>query len=129
MSCAQFSREITLSAIDLTRACAAHELYVPWLSVNASALHGSAGIALYLFTAILAFEQQARQHTDIDPFIARENFADFLMASAPLADVDLDAAARIALRDAQLQEPGFPIDLLIPATHPKFEHLSLRTCR
>jgi len=93
---------LLVTAIDLTRACAAHELYLTWLSHYADALHGSAGIANYLVTAAIAFEEQAHPQLPIsfDPFIARENLSDLLMGSAPLSREELRDTITTAIHDA-----------------------------
>ena len=83
MTPAQLTRDLAITSIDLTRACAAHELYTPWLSLNLPALNGSAGVANYLFLAALAVEDQAHPQAcaKFDLFVVRENLADILMAS------------------------------------------------
>lgn len=39
------TRDLLITAIDLTRACCAHENYLTWLSIHRGALAGSAEIA------------------------------------------------------------------------------------
>ena len=50
--------DLLITAIDLTRACCAHELYDLWIGLYASALNGSRGIADYLFLAAVAEPEQ-----------------------------------------------------------------------
>ena len=80
------AQDLIITTIDLTRACCANGNYLPWLSRHSTALNGSAGIANYLANAALAFEEQAHPQllTQFDPFDARDNLADILMASVPL---------------------------------------------
>ena len=68
MNLIPLARELTLSAIDLTRACAAHELYVPWCAQHAQT---SAAIAQYLATAALELEAQLHSGPSLsaDPFV------------------------------------------------------------
>jgi hypothetical protein len=134
----QLVRELAVTAIDLTRACAAHELYLPWLQIHRLALNGSAGIANYLFLAALAFEEQAHPQlpTGADVFVAREILADILMASAPLSSGELREAVRLALQEASDDTPdangadecadgidhaGKTLAFPVPTTHRKFE--------
>lgn len=102
MTIATFATDLLVTAVDLTRACAADELYLTWLTRYADALHGSAGIANYLVNAAIAFEEQAHpQLTDsFDPYIARENLSDILMASAPFSCAELQAAVTTAIHEA-----------------------------
>jgi hypothetical protein len=110
MTVAALAHDLTLTAIDLTRACAAHELYHHWLSRHSAAL-GSAGIANYLLNAALAFEEQAHPQlpSAFDPFVARENLSDLLMTSPPLSCAQLQAAVTAAIQEARLDRiPAFP---------------------
>ena len=102
MTPAQFTHELVLSAVDLTRKCTEHELYLTWLQLHTVSLHGSAGIAQYLFLAAVALEEQAHRQAShsFDPYIARETFADILMASVPLSCEELRAAASSAICEA-----------------------------
>jgi hypothetical protein len=90
--------ELLMSAVDLARACCANENYVAWLALHSDSLHGSAGIANYLASAALAFEEHAHPllRTHFDAFDARDNLSDTFMASAPLSSDELRGA--VALR-------------------------------
>ena len=103
MNLTPLARELTLSAIDLTRACAAHELYVPWCAQHAQT---SAAIAQYLAAAAIELEEQLHSGPGLsaDPFVARETLADFLMASAPLSPNDLTNAVQQAIADAESEQ-------------------------
>jgi hypothetical protein len=114
MSVATVAHDLTVTAIDLTRACAAHELYTAWLSLHSQAL-GSAGVANYLLNAAIAFEEQAHPQlaSAFDPFVARENLSDLLMASPPLSCAPLQAVVSRAIQEAREdQPPAFPFTLL-----------------
>lgn len=102
MTVATYTSDLLITAVDLTRACAASELYVTWLNLYADALHGSAGITNYLVNATIAFEEQAKQQLpdSLDPYIARENLSDILMASAPFSCAELQAAVTTAIHEA-----------------------------
>jgi hypothetical protein len=138
MTPAQVARDLTITAIDLTRACSEHELYVIWLRNWTPALNGSAGIANYLFLAAMAFEEQAHPQlpTAADVFEAREILADILMASAPLSSDELRQAVKLSMDEASEDTPnvdrpdqcpdganqnGRSIHTPVPATHSKFE--------
>lgn len=101
MTPAQVAHELALTASDLTRACAAHELYFHWLCEHGIAL-GSAGIANYLLNAAFAFEEQAHAllAPTFDPFVAREDLSDILMACGPLTCEDLRSAVTAAISEA-----------------------------
>lgn len=103
MNLIPLARELTLSAIDLTRACAAHELYVPWCAQHAQT---SAAIAQHLAAAAIELEAQLHSGPGLsaDPFVARETLADFLMASAPLSPNELTNAIQQAIADAQSEQ-------------------------
>jgi hypothetical protein len=89
---------ILLTAIDLTRACSAHEQYLDWLSLYEPVLHGSLGIAHYFGLAAEAYENAAAApRRDFDEIEARELLADELMASPPLTPEQLTAAAANAI--------------------------------
>lgn len=100
------SGDLIVTAIDLTRACAANELYLNWLVLYSTALDGSAGIAHYLATAATAFEKQRHLPlaTAFDPFIARENLSDILMTSPPLGPEELQAAVTTSIEEAREDE-------------------------
>jgi hypothetical protein len=53
------TRDLLVTAIDLTRASCAHENYLTWLSMYRGALSGSADIAKYFASAAIAFEEQS----------------------------------------------------------------------
>jgi len=115
MTPAQVARDLAITAIDLTRACAHHELYTDWLSLNLAALNGSAGVANYFFLAALAFEDQAHPQLPapyFDPFVVREDLADILMASAPLSCEELRAAVTTAINQARTPD----VTLNLPLT-------------
>jgi hypothetical protein len=94
--------DLLLSAVDLTRACCANDNYLGWLELHSDALHGPAGIANYLASAALAFEEQAHPllPAHFDAFDARDNLADILMASPPLSCDELRGAVHTAIREA-----------------------------
>jgi hypothetical protein len=54
------TRDLLITAIDLTRACCAHENYLAWLSIHRGALPGSADVANYFPNAAIAFEEHIR---------------------------------------------------------------------
>jgi len=119
MNLIPLARELTLSAIDLTRACAAHELYVPWCAQPAQT---SAAIAQYLATAAIELDAQLHSGPGLsaDPFVARETLADFLMASAPLSPIELTKAVEQAIDDAESEQISrFPSAPTV-ATEPYF---------
>ncbi len=99
------ARDLSLSVVDLTRACAAHELYDPWCSRHAQS---SATIAEYITAAAIELQQQLNDTSsvDADPFVARETLADTLMATSPLSHGDLVSAVRQAIADATIGDPG-----------------------
>jgi hypothetical protein len=101
------ARDVAISAIDLTRACAAHELYPAWLDLHRAL--GSAGVADYLLCAALSLQREFERSEPgaVDAFIAREGFADILMASEPLSSGELLTASRLAIREA-IQEANLP---------------------
>jgi hypothetical protein len=130
----QLTHDLAVAAIDLTRACAAHELYSVWLELHSLQLGGSAGIANYLCLAAVAFEEQAHPQisTGFDPFVAREILADILIASAPLSCDELQSAVAIAISEAvadcvppnadeHATAYGIPRICSVPATHSKFK--------
>lgn len=133
MTPAQAAHDLATTAIDLTRACSEHELYLAWLQLHTHTLNGSAGIANYLLSASLAFEEQAHPMAGplFDSFVARENLADFLMASAPLSSDELREAVAQAIHDSAEEDQcppdfveklyGITVPVRIPETHPKFE--------
>ena len=100
------ARDLLVTAIDLTRACCAHENYLTWLSMHRGKLAGSAAIANYFANAAIAFEEQAHPtvFADFEAFDARDNSADILMASAPLNGDELRAAVADAIREARSEE-------------------------
>jgi hypothetical protein len=106
MTPAHFAHELAISAIDLTRNCTEHELYLAWLQRHTATLNGSAGIAHYLFLAATAFEEQAHPQygRHFDAYVARENFADILMASLPLSSDELRAAVSTAIHEASEED-------------------------
>ena len=69
MNLTPLARELTLSAIDLTRACAAHELL--WCAQHAQT---SAAIAQYLAAATIELEEQLHSGPSLsaDPSVASE---------------------------------------------------------
>ncbi len=103
--------DLLLTAIDLTRACCAHDHYLFWLSHYSDALHGSAGIANYFANAALAFEEQAHPqiYSGFDVFDARDNMADILMATAPLSSDELRAVVTAAIREAREDSSPLPV--------------------
>lgn len=105
--------DLLLTAIDLTRACCANDNQLPWPSHHSDALPGSAGIASYFANAALAFEEQAHPQIppDFDLFDARDNLADFLMASAPLSCDELRAAVTTAIREAKADRSPLAVHL------------------
>jgi hypothetical protein len=100
------TRDLLVTAIDLTRACCAHDNYLNWLSENRGTLAGSAELANYFASAAIAFEEQAHPtvFADFEGFDARDNLADILMASAPLTSDELRAAVTKAIREARYEE-------------------------
>ncbi|HSU32595.1 MAG TPA: hypothetical protein VLJ11_15285 [Bryobacteraceae bacterium] len=100
------TRDLLITAIDLTRSCCAHENYLAWLSANRGTLAASAEIANYLATATIAFEEQAHPtvFADFEAYDARDNLADILMASQPLNSDELRAAVTNAIREARSEE-------------------------
>ena len=98
----ELAHDLAITAIDLTRACAAHELYCVWLQRHTASLNGPAGIAGYLCRAAFAFEEEVHNLglESPDLFTARENLSDILMASVPLPYEELRAAARTAITEA-----------------------------
>jgi hypothetical protein len=107
--------DLLLTAIDLTRACCANDIYLAWFSRYSDALSGSAGIANHFANAALAFEEQAHPQicTDFDGFDARDDLADILMASAPLLPDDLRGAVTTAIHEAAAD--FFPLPIILPA--------------
>jgi hypothetical protein len=77
---------LLITAIDLNRACCAHELHDAWISLYSSALNGSRGIADYLSLAAVACHEQSYRGASngVDLFVIHESLADTLMASKPL---------------------------------------------
>jgi hypothetical protein len=100
------TRDLLITAIDLTRACCAHENYLTWLSMHRGTLAGSTEIANYFATAAIAFEEQAHPtvFAVFEAFDARDNLADILMASAPLTSDELRTALTHAMREARPEE-------------------------
>jgi hypothetical protein len=100
------NRDLLVTAIDLTRACCAHDNYLSWLSIYRGTLPGSADVANYFASAAIAFEEQAHPtvFSDFEAFDARDNLADILMASAPLTSDELREAVADAIREARLEE-------------------------
>jgi hypothetical protein len=98
--------DLLLSAVDLTRACCANDNYLTWLALHSDALHGSAGIANYLASAALAFEEQAHPllPAHFDAFDARDNLADILMSSKPLSCGELRTAVTTAIREVSQEQ-------------------------
>lgn len=92
-------RHLLLTAIDLTRACSAHEQYLEWLARYEPVLHGSLGIAHYLGLAAEALEQATPSDGDGNDLEAHELLADVLMNSAPLTPEELRAAAAEAVQE------------------------------
>lgn len=91
------AQDLVVSAIDLTRACAENELYLAWLVAHSK---GSQFVADYLCRATLAFHMQSRAESlPFDAFVARETYADLLIASAPLSNQELARAAGTAIRE------------------------------
>jgi hypothetical protein len=100
------AHDLLVSAVDLTRACCANHHYLAWLTLHAEVLDGSAGIANYLASAALAFEEQAHPllPAHFDAFEARDHLADILMSSAPLSCDELRTAVTTAIREAHQQQ-------------------------
>jgi hypothetical protein len=100
------TRDLLITAIDLTRACCAHDHYLNSLAANRDTLAGSAGIANYFATAAIALEEQAHPtvFANFEAFDASDNLADILMASAPLSSEELQLAVTKAIREARYQE-------------------------
>jgi hypothetical protein len=98
--------DLLVTAIDLTRACCAHDNYLNWLSIHRSTLAGSAEIANYFASAAIAFEEQAHPtvFSDFEAFDARDNLADILMVSAPLSSDELREAIADAIREARFEK-------------------------
>ena len=105
------AHELTLSAIDLTRACSNHEAYLTWCQEYAM---DSAQIAQYFTAATVELEEQLKSGPGLkaDPFAARETLADELMTAPPMSQAQLIAAAEHAIADAQLVLFARPV--LIP---------------
>ena len=101
------NNHLLLSAIDLTRACCASDDYLSWLAQYEPVLHGSAGIANYLASAAIAFEEQAHSDvaSNVDVFDARDELACLLMSSAPLDANELRQAAALAMAEAPTEFP------------------------
>lgn len=66
-------RNLLLAAIDLTRACSAHEQSLEWLARYEPVLHGSLGIARYFGLAAEALEQAAPLASNSLKFLSRAN--------------------------------------------------------
>jgi hypothetical protein len=100
------AHDLLVSAADLTRACCANDHYLGWLALYSDALHGPAGIANYLVSAALAFEEQAHPllPAHFDAFDARDHLADTLMSSALLSCDELRTAVTTAIREAHQQQ-------------------------
>jgi hypothetical protein len=100
------TRDLLITAIDLTRACCAHENYLAWLSIHRCFLPGSADIVNYFANAAIAFEEQAHPtlFADFEAFDARDNLADILMASAPLTSEELRTAVSHAIHEARSEQ-------------------------
>jgi hypothetical protein len=98
------TRDLLITAIDLTRACCAHDLN--WLSIHRGTLAGSAEIANYFASAAIAFEEQAHPtfFADFEAFDARDNLADILMASMPMYSDELRAGVADAIRETRSEE-------------------------
>lgn len=92
-------RHLLLNAIDLTRACAAHEQYLEWLARYEPVLDGSLGIAHYLGLAAEALEHAALSDRNGNDLEAHERLADVLMNSAPLTPEELRTAATEAIEE------------------------------
>ncbi len=100
------NRDLLVTAIDLIRACCAHDNYLNWLSIHRGTLAGSAEIAHYFASAAIAFEEQAHPtvFSDFEAFDARDNLADLLMASVPLTSDELREAIADAIREARFEK-------------------------
>ena len=100
------TRDLVITAIDLTRAYCAHENYFTWLSMQRGTLSGSAEIANYFASAAIAFEEQAHPtvFADFEAFDARDNLADILMTSAPLTSDELRTVVTHAIREVRSEE-------------------------
>lgn len=88
MKASLLTRTLLLSAIDLTRACAAQEHYFDWLASHSNALGGSAGVAYYLASAALALtEASTFPSVAASPaaLAVHESLSDILMTSPPLS--------------------------------------------
>ncbi len=100
MTVASLTRELLVTAIDLTRCCTEHEQYLTWLTLHS---HGSAELAHYFSNAAIAFEEQAQPFlpSTFDPFVARENLSDLLITSPPLSHEGLRTAVSLAIQEAR----------------------------
>ncbi|HEY7208807.1 MAG TPA: hypothetical protein VH477_00930 [Bryobacteraceae bacterium] len=103
--------DLLITAIDLTRACCAHELYDAWIGLYSSALNSSRGIADYLSLAAVACHEQSYRSVSngVDSFVIHESLADILMACKPLSREELQQAVRAAAKEAQQEEKFLPI--------------------
>ncbi len=96
---------LLITLADLTRSCCANENYFAWLSNSDDQLKDSIEIANYLGLAAEVFETQAAaQRGQFDELAARDQFADILMASAPLSVEGLQSAVFVAIRDSRFEE-------------------------
>lgn len=109
-SFAHFAYNLFVTAIDLTRACCAHELYDTWIGLHSRDLNGSRGIADDLFLAAVACDLKlpAGVADGADPFVVHENLADILMESKPLSREELQQAVLTAMDEAQGEEKLLP---------------------
>lgn len=100
------TRDLLITAIDLTRACCSNENDLTWLSMHRDTLAGSAEIANYFASAAIAFEEQAHPtvFADFEAFDARDNLADILMVSMPMYSDELRVAVAHAIREAHSEE-------------------------
>ncbi|HSU60114.1 MAG TPA: hypothetical protein VLI55_12430 [Bryobacteraceae bacterium] len=118
--------DLLITAIDLTRACCAHELHDAWISVYSSALNGSRGIADYLFLAAIACHEQTHGGVSngVDPFVIHESLADILVASKPLCSEELRQAVDAAVAEAQQEEKFLPTpsNAFQNSIHPRNVH-------
>ena len=101
-------RNLLVTAVDLTRACSAHEQYLEWLALYEPVLHGSLGIANYFGLAAEAYERATQLRRDFDNWEASELLADLLMASVPMTPEDLAAAAA-----QDVEECGLPVEMSV----------------
>ncbi len=105
MTAASATHDLLVTLADLTRACCANENYFAWLTLNDKAFNGSVGIASYLASAALAFEEQSHPTGDtVDVLSARDSLADILMVSAPLSPDEMRAAVAQCIRECRDQE-------------------------